>query len=65
LNTAVHEIGHALGLPHIGKVESAIMAPYYKPTIDSDGSYMPPRLTPHDVSAVRKIYSNFVEEKIE
>uniref|UniRef100_A0A914EC87 Uncharacterized protein n=1 Tax=Acrobeloides nanus TaxID=290746 RepID=A0A914EC87_9BILA len=32
------------------------MALVYQPTLDSDGSYMPPKLTLHDVRAARKIY---------
>lgn len=51
----MHEIGHSLGLDHIDKSE-AIMFPMYHPTRDSDGHYMPPKLTPDDVSAARHIY---------
>jgi predicted Zn-dependent protease len=56
LNIALHEIGHAIGVEHIIKSESAIMAPLYQPTMDSYGSYMAPKLTAEDVGAARKIY---------
>ncbi|KAF2013533.1 hypothetical protein BU24DRAFT_452403 [Aaosphaeria arxii CBS 175.79] len=45
--TAVHEIGHALGLSH-SKVESAIMWPYY------DGIIRP--MHPDDTAAIHTLY---------
>lgn len=57
----MHEIGHSFGLEHIEISEMAIMAPYYHPTVDSDGHYMPPKLTSLDVSAARKLYGPRIE----
>uniref|UniRef100_A0A914E974 Uncharacterized protein n=1 Tax=Acrobeloides nanus TaxID=290746 RepID=A0A914E974_9BILA len=34
------------------------MAPLYEPTMDSYGSYMPPKLTAYDVGEARKIYGS-------
>jgi hypothetical protein len=45
---AIHEMGHALGLPHLNQTD-AIMYPYYN-------SRTPEDLTPYDVEAIQNTY---------
>lgn len=55
LPVAIHEGGHALGLSH-SKADSAIMAPFYQETVDSQGRYKFPALTSDDIRAIQDIY---------
>uniref|UniRef100_A0A914CIH9 Peptidase M10 metallopeptidase domain-containing protein n=1 Tax=Acrobeloides nanus TaxID=290746 RepID=A0A914CIH9_9BILA len=56
LNTAIHEIGHAIGIDHIEAKPEAIMAPFYRYTRDAFGNYIPPKLTTFDIAAAQAIY---------
>ncbi|VDN91359.1 unnamed protein product [Brugia pahangi] len=60
LPTAIHEIGHILGLEHSWEKDS-IMSPFYHyQTINDDGEYVKPTLTKCDISRIQKLYGNFL-----
>ncbi|CAJ0943485.1 unnamed protein product, partial [Mesorhabditis belari] len=58
-HTAIHEIGHNLGLDHLNEKKS-IMHEITKPDnlVDRYGRYIEPRLHHADIEAVQKIYGN-------
>uniref|UniRef100_A0AAF5Q5Y3 Peptidase M10 metallopeptidase domain-containing protein n=1 Tax=Wuchereria bancrofti TaxID=6293 RepID=A0AAF5Q5Y3_WUCBA len=58
LPTAIHEIGHVLGLEHSWEKDS-IMSPFYHyQTINDDGEYVKPKLTNCDILRIQQLYGN-------
>lgn len=56
LSVAIHELGHALGLPHL-KERDAIMYAYYRhPELDQNGQIKPFVLSQYDVAAIQTVY---------
>uniref|UniRef100_A0A915L391 Peptidase metallopeptidase domain-containing protein n=1 Tax=Romanomermis culicivorax TaxID=13658 RepID=A0A915L391_ROMCU len=53
LAVAVHEIGHALGLPHNNADRNSIMFPYYNPEHEE------PKLAETDIRLMRYLYAFF------
>ncbi|XP_033106783.1 matrix metalloproteinase-21-like [Anneissia japonica] len=51
LKTAVHEIGHVLGLPHVNDLQQSVMYPYYTPYDKTNFG-----LHPSDKHAIQELY---------
>lgn len=59
LRTAIHEIGHVLGLEH-SKERDSVMSPFYHQPIDADGNYVMPKLTGFDILRIQELYGNLI-----
>uniref|UniRef100_A0A914CXG7 Peptidase metallopeptidase domain-containing protein n=1 Tax=Acrobeloides nanus TaxID=290746 RepID=A0A914CXG7_9BILA len=56
LQTATHEIGHAIGLDHVRRNDS-IMKTFYIVSTDSDGRYIEPQLYQFDIETIQARYA--------
>uniref|UniRef100_A0A0R3S274 ZnMc domain-containing protein n=1 Tax=Elaeophora elaphi TaxID=1147741 RepID=A0A0R3S274_9BILA len=59
LPTAIHEIGHVLGLEHSWEKGSIMSPVYHYQSIDVNGEYVKPKLTNFDILRIQKLYGYF------